>query len=363
MARNDSANDMMANDQDMAAMRDSSPSFLLKCKASFVMNGIISFLLIFNLSMLSHLGTLAGLSFLSSNCLINVIGKYALISYILLLTILPCGSWGCEHNDGATWRTFSKYYFLPGPVMRSYFHFKFGNIPEEFIKEEAMPGAQFILAAFPHGCGAEYRVLMDGCWDKIMPNIVGKHANLRTLAASVLFNIPILREMCLWTSCINASRKTAERALDRGRTLLVLPGGEAEQIMTSYEKELVYLSERKGFIKLTMRKRTSVVPMYIFGCSDYFYTSTLLYGIRYKLMKNLGICIPFCAGLFGSPACPLPKRTTAVFGKPLKFEMKGDEPTSDELDKAHALFTIELVALFDEHKGSLGYGDRELKVI
>ena len=97
------------------------------------------------------------------------------------------------------------------------------------------------------------------------------------------------------------------------------------------------------------------------------------YQLRHKLQKNFGVCITLCSGLWGSPLCPLPKKTTIVFGKPIWFESSetpksdskscGFEPTSEELDKGHALFVKELTALFDEHKTRLGYGDRTLEVI
>lgn len=44
------------------------------------------------------------------------------------------------------------------------------------------------------------------------------------VAASVLFQMPVLRELCLWSACIDASRKVAKKALDMGYSLFVYPG-------------------------------------------------------------------------------------------------------------------------------------------
>mmetsp|Transcript_24561 Transcript_24561/g.52092 ORF Transcript_24561/g.52092 Transcript_24561/m.52092 type:complete len:245 (+) Transcript_24561:113-847(+) len=243
--------------------------------------------------------------------------------------------------------------------MRSYLRLSFRPLPKELLEAEKKEGAQFIFAAFPHGCGSEFRILMEGILQHVLPNV---HHRLRALSATVLFRIPVVREIAMWTGCVDASRKTAERNLDKGNSLVVLPGGEAEQLMTEYGKEKVYLKKRKGFVKLAMRKRCPIVPMYVFGSSDLFHTSKFLYGHRYWLMKTCGICIPFCQGMFGSPVLPLPKKLTIVFGSPLEFEMEGHSPTDEELDAAHDKFTKALITLFDQHKASCGYGERELVI-
>ena len=292
----------------------------------------------------------------------------ASLLYVGLFVLLPSGGVGCHLKDGLPWRNFSEKYYFPGKVMRSYLNLQIAKPPPSFIQAEAQPNAQFILACFPHGCGSEFRILMDGVIQNVMPNIVGKQNKLRTLAASILFLIPCIREIALWTGCIDANRKTASNALDKGRSLLILPGGEAEQIGTTYGHERIYLQSRKGFIKLAMRKQVPVVPVYVFGSSDLFYTSTVLATPRKWIQKKFGICLPLCFGLGGS-LCPLPKTITIVFGDPLLFPMKdhhntNDEgPTEEELTKAHTQFCTALITLFDLHKERVGYGDRTLELL
>jgi 1-acyl-sn-glycerol-3-phosphate acyltransferase len=189
-------------------------------------------------------------------------------------------------------------------------------------------------------------------------------AKIQMLAASVLFRIPLVRELALWTGCIDARRSVAERALDKGRSIVVLPGGEAEQIRTIYGKEIVYLKQRKGFVKLAMQKGVPVIPTYVFGVNDYYYTSPVFFGARQWLQRTCGICIPLAIGYWGSIFCPLPVATTIVVGKPLTFDVqKKGFPSADELDAGHANFCSALQELFDEHKIALGYGDRELEIV
>ena len=353
----------------MTAPTDTNPSLGLKLQTFWMQTGLLGLILAVNIGIL-----------------LNPFGSriYVLVAYASLRLLTPGGLWGSGKTpQGGSWRRFSEDWFYPAEIMRRYLDLSFAqSLPPEFVQAEAQTDSQFVFCAFPHGCNSDFRALMDGILAQVMPNLIQRDA-VRTLAASILFKIPIVREITLWTGCIDASRKYAELALTKQKSLLIVPGGEQEQIRTTYGREKVYLSQRKGFIKLAMRKGVPVVPIYVFGVSDSYYTfhptnndgkkfDWSFYNLRYKLMKNFGICITICTGLWGNPLCPLPKKTTIVFGKPIYFQPSskessndsgGFEPTSEELDKGHALFVKELTVLFDEHKARLGYGDRELEVI
>jgi 2-acylglycerol O-acyltransferase 2 len=285
------------------------------------------------------------------------VGVYILLPYFTFNKILARP----EVRGGGRWEAFSKNFVL-FKTDRVYLDLCFHKpLPEALVEAEKSKDAQFIIATFPHGTASDYRILMDGVLDQVFPNI---YSNIRTLAASVLFLIPIVREFCLWTGAIDASRPVAEKALDKGLSLMVMPGGESEQIRTIYQRERVYLKNRKGFLKLAMKKGVPVVPMYVFGCSDYYRTSNILMAPRLWLVKNLGICIPFAVGLWGSILVPLPVKTTIVVGEPLSFKVKdAKNPAAEELDEAHEMFCKSLTKLFDEHKGPLGYGERNLEII
>jgi len=295
---------------------------------------------------------------------------------VLLGVVVPYYAWTLtlgrhELRDGNHWHRFSKQY----PVFRAarqYLRMKliadssaadsFGgkNGTQRDTDPHEQKPQQFIFAVFPHGAYADYRVIMDGMLDTVLPPSVASRT--RTLTATVLFRIPLVREIALWTGCVDARRSVAERLLERGRSLVVLPGGEMEQIMTQYGNEEVYLKNRKGFIKLAMRHGVAVVPVYVFGVSDYYKTSSFFLPFRVWLVKTLGIGISFNFGLFGSMGCPFPVNTTAVFGKPIRFARDND-PSLDALNAAHQRFCASLVELFDRHKKELGYGDRTLEIL
>jgi 2-acylglycerol O-acyltransferase 2 len=184
----------------------------------------------------------------------------------------------------------------------------------------------------------------------------------KTLGATVLFFIAFVREIALWTGGIDARRSVAEATLKRGESLLIVPGGEAEQIRTKYGRELVFLKKRKGFIRLAIRQGVPVIPVYAFGVADYYHTSDFLIGLRMWIMKQFQICVVLSSGMWGSPCCPILTPTTIVFGEALNFD-QSDNPTAGQVDKAHAVYMEELKKLFDKHKKGLGYGDRELELV
>lgn len=285
------------------------------------------------------------------------VGVYILLPYYTYCKVLTRP----ETKQGVRWQAFSKHFSL-FLKLREFLSLSIHHpLPKRLVEAEKSKDAQFVVAVFPHGTAADYRVAMDGMLDQVFPNIYDK---VRTLGASVLLMIPLVREIFLWTSGIDASRGVAEKALDKGYSLIVLPGGEAEQIRTIYEKERVYLKNRKGFLKLAMRKSVPVVPVYVFGASDYYETSSAWLGLRLWLVKNLGVCIPFAFGMWGSILCPRPVKTTIAIGDPLSFSVKDTKnPSKEELDEVHRLFCTSLVDLFDKHKGPLGFGERTLELL
>jgi 1-acyl-sn-glycerol-3-phosphate acyltransferase len=285
----------------------------------------------------------------------KVLGLYFLIPYYAYN--LSIGKH--EARDGNGWNWFSENFFVFN-IVRGYLNLKI-EADSELKEAEAKEGAQFVFAVSPHGTNADYRVFIDGMLHEALPQTASK---IRTLAATVLFHIPLVREIALWTGCVDASRAVAVERLKEGRSLLVIPGGQAEQMYTQYGRERVYLKRRKGFLKLCLKYEIPVVPAYVFGVSDYYFTSAKLFGLRMWLVQNLGIALPLCWGRYGLPICPRPVDTTLVFDKPLYLSCQNpSNPSEDEVDKAHLQFCQALEKLFDTHKERLGYGDRKLEII
>lgn len=287
-----------------------------------------------------------------------------------------------ELHHGAPWRSFSRYFVL-FRHLRNYLSLRLVAHPELMkisettlpatttteAKSESVPrcGPQYILAVFPHGTHADYRILLDGLLSEVLPDEVARHT--RTLAASILFRIPLLREVALWTGCVDARKSVAKQLLTSGHSLIVLPGGQEEQLRTVCGEERVYVRKRRGFVKLALQHNVPVVPVYVFGVSDHYGTSSMALQARRWLLHATGIAWPLTSGASGAPWCPRSIPTTVVFGAPLRLatllptSYSAIDLSSDAaVSAAHDQFVAALVTLFDSHKTALGYGDRCLIV-
>lgn len=94
------------------------------------------------------------------------------------------------------------------------------------------PAKKYVLACAPHGVLAFNRAAVGFCteqlWDKAFPGVT-----FRVLTASAAFYLPVIRELWLWSYCVDASKKTAQKVMrDLGSSVFVYPGGEKEQMET-----------------------------------------------------------------------------------------------------------------------------------
>jgi len=140
----------------------------------------------------------------------------------------------------------------------------------------------------------------------------------RDLGASVIFSVPLLRELCLWLGVVDAGAKTAHKVLSSGYSMQLFPGGIQEQLATDSNVPRVVARQRTGFVKLALAYNTPIVPVYVFG-EDKLYTSvSFLLRARQALVRSLRIGWPLfygrldCFGLL-----PHTRPLVAVVGEPL----------------------------------------------
>merc|ERR1719414_1025828 len=121
-----------------------------------------------------------------------------------------------------------------------------------------------------------------------------------------------------------------------------------ELFFSSPKREAVFLSGRKGFIKLAMRTGADVMPIYLFGNTTVL--SALTWGPLASLSRRLGISVTFFWGRFGLPV-PKPVKLVYARGRPIGIpHIK--EPSDADVNKWHAIYCDKVVELFDNYKGT-----------
>ena len=225
------------------------------------------------------------------------------------------------------------------------------------------PNRQYVFCIHPHG-GLAFGRSMFGfgtrnLWEPAFPGI-----NFRVLAATAALRVPVIREMWLWSYCVDARRRSAERVLRNGHYSLILyPGGVKEQILTKRGQHRVYLKSRKGFVKLALQHGCSLVPVYVFGETDLYDHWNVGLAARSWIADRFGAAVVFLSGSFGL----LPYRVplTGVSGPPVAAVVEGkriENPTVEQIDELHAAYVSALQRLFDSEKEKYGYKDAILEI-
>lgn len=111
-------------------------------------------------------------------------------------------------------------------------HFKY--FPITLVADDKVqlpPTKQYVFAVHPHGIHCwplNLLTFIQSPFDVRFPGLVGD--KLTGLAASVIFFIPVIRELFLNMGYVDAGRKVAQKVLDSGRSLYVCTGGEEESM-------------------------------------------------------------------------------------------------------------------------------------
>jgi len=231
--------------------------------------------------------------------------------------------------------------------------------PIRLIKTaELTPDRKYIFGLSPHGF-LPWSLLPIGRtkeWNELFPNI-----DVRCLAASVLFKIPVIRECASWIGACPANHKNACKALESGKNIALIPGGSDEQLESNPDHEVVLIKKRKGFIKLALEFGCDLVPVYCFGVNDLYHQISSFKGIRRWLVRKTRVAFTFGWGRQYYNLMPLQRPIYIVFGKPIRVN-KIPNPSQEEVDELHKRFVDSIVDIFENYKTQFGFKDRKLEI-
>jgi 1-acyl-sn-glycerol-3-phosphate acyltransferase len=161
----------------------------------------------------------------------------------------------------------------------------------------------------------------------------GLESPLYALSYDLLFAFPGMGPFFRKLGCLPASHENARRALDRGASVVVFPGGDYEVFRPWVDRNRIRFGHRMGFIALALTTGASVVPMTIHGAHE----STLVLTRGHRLAGRLGLDrlrvkvfpilwnFPFGVAPAFVPTLPLPSKVTVQLGEPMDWGHLGPE--------------------------------------
>eukprot|EP00427_Karlodinium_veneficum_P049805 CAMPEP_0169246194 /NCGR_PEP_ID=MMETSP1016-20121227/34602_1 /TAXON_ID=342587 /ORGANISM="Karlodinium micrum, Strain CCMP2283" /LENGTH=329 /DNA_ID=CAMNT_0009326753 /DNA_START=83 /DNA_END=1072 /DNA_ORIENTATION=+ len=210
-----------------------------------------------------------------------------------------------------------------------------------------------LFAFHPHGAFC-IGYGWNACWSKRFRELAG--LDTKFMISKVLrSDNPFFKIICDLHGGFDVLDKTSlQECMQKNLNVAFVPGGSEEATASSFQKEQSTIRQRTGFIKYALQYGYKVTPVYTFGESESYYTLPWFMSFRRWLTKEFGIP---AGAIFGLPLLPLMPRTTVnirtVVGKPIEFE-KNEEPTGEDVKRAHAVYTQALEELFEEHKKDAG---------
>lgn len=217
--------------------------------------------------------------------------------------------------------------------------------------------APCVVSFSPHGAMAVGHILCGIGRQRLVPEL----QLFRPVAgvASILFSVPLVREMILLFGARDASSRMMSRCLESGRSVGLNTGGIWEQLHVDDSREVLYLQPNLGFIRLALKHGVPIVPSYAFGETQLYRTSKTLLGLRQWLARRFRIGIPAAQGRpfglpFPLPVMPYPTKWTYVVGMPVATSPTPvAKPTDEQVNEVLERWRKEVLRLFNEHKDEL----------
>lgn len=205
-------------------------------------------------------------------------------------------------------------------------------------------------------------------WFWMLPAFAEKYRNVKpvTLAASVLFKAPFVREMAAWLGVRSVSREVFQSSLRADGAVVVCPGGQGEMcehVGGLSEDVITLCTKHKGFVRMAIEERAKLVPVVVFGESS-SWRNVLRHPGRY-FYSRFRLAMPlFAVGYLGFLPIPARVPLTFVIGAPMSVpepDARGEARESDVL-KTHRAYYDEIARLFHEHREESGFANLRLEI-
>lgn len=222
---------------------------------------------------------------------------------------------------------------------------------------------QCIIGFHPHGIFPFTSIwgLLHKDWRHQVKHFIDQSKPTTVHAASVIFATPFLRDVAMALGSCAVTRTAIEESIASGRSVVIVPGGQAEMIVSQAGNRVSLVSKHKGFIRLALYHGLSLVPTFCFGEHDVMSNISLPRTQRFFL-KLFGLGFPVLP--YGRWFLPVPraaKLTLLVAGIiHLEPNQHASEQVVEDLTKQYFAMLKES---FYAHRADAGYPDLELEII
>jgi len=269
------------------------------------------------------------------------------VGAIVLFIVTSSPFWASGH-----WRAFGNTFGFR--AWRKYFELR-------VYKEELFKQSKNVLLCFaPHGLFPLVLPMLSEPTYDIFPEFNERTPNMAI--ADCMFWTPILSPLLTWLGCISAKKEVMRTHL-RYNNVMVLPDGIAGAFHSRREEECVYISKRKGFIRLAIEEGSLLVPIYCFGHSQLYDVYPGHDSWLASISRRFQFSLIWFWGIWWCPPMPHRVPMLVAIGKGIKV-VKRTNPTQEEVDAVHEMFVYALKDLYNRHReGVPGYENKELKIL
>lgn len=177
---------------------------------------------------------------------------------------------------------------------------------------------------------------------------------MQSAVASSLLQTPILKHLIGIFGLTNASKTNLIHQFTNQPgihgCIVLYVGGIAELFKCSRTEERLFLSKRKGFIKLALQQNVDIVPAYLFGNTSVL--SVWTWGPLAALSRRCGVALTYFWGLGGLPIPRPQEQLLYARGKPLQLPHI-PEPTQADIDHWHGKYCAQVRTLYESHQDKL----------
>mmetsp|Transcript_54777 Transcript_54777/g.94465 ORF Transcript_54777/g.94465 Transcript_54777/m.94465 type:complete len:251 (+) Transcript_54777:3-755(+) len=204
-----------------------------------------------------------------------------------------------------------------------------------------------MICCAPHGAYAFSGILFVGPQLRLGLSPELKNHPVFYGVASVLFYVPLIREIVLFIGCREVTQDNVSKIVKNKFSVAMIPGGIYEQVQTRHDQERCYVMKKLGFIRLAIQLGVDIVPMYGFGENQLFTIHSFGQAFRLALLKKLRVGLPLVSGRFG--LVPHAIEIVHVYGRPIKVGEACAKPTDAQVEEVYKKYVAEFTRLFKDH--------------